>query len=205
MHASDPDKWESVARLLKADYISNAQVSARLGVTLRFVARVRKDLGIPSYSCERPWTQERFDAMTRQLRGGHLRWMGRHTDAGLPVATQTETAYRVGFRLHHGREPVGRVQGTCSRKRCVAGAHLQDRLMRQAAGEQTTGLTQDGMDLVAIRRALQGDPPYPPLKPKEKRYAFLQAHPDASLAELSERLGCSDRTISRWREKGVPS
>ncbi|TFV33144.1 hypothetical protein E4K10_30135 [Streptomyces sp. T1317-0309] len=33
--------------------------------------------------------------------------------------------------------------------------------MREAAGELPTGLTQDGMDLVAIRRALQGEPPYP--------------------------------------------
>ncbi|MEV6738614.1 hypothetical protein AB0N14_17465 [Streptomyces sp. NPDC051104] len=198
--------WEQIARLLKSEDVSNTEAAVRLGVDRRFVARVRADLGLPQY--QRPpvrWTQERFDQMTRQLRGGHRRWLGRTSPDGVPMASRDESAYRVAFRLHHGRDPVGRVEGTCTRKRCVAGGHQRDDVMRKTAPELPVGLTQNGMDLVAIRRALSGEPPYPPLKPKERRYAFRQADPDLSIAELSARLGCARRTISRWREKGVPA
>jgi hypothetical protein len=44
---------------------------------------------------------------------------------------QVETAYRLSFRWHYGREPEGNVRPTCDYPCCVAGGHLADRVIRE--------------------------------------------------------------------------
>ncbi|CAM5265656.1 Transposase IS30-like HTH domain-containing protein OS=Streptomyces fumanus OX=67302 GN=GCM10018772_04920 PE=4 SV=1 [Streptomyces fumanus] len=41
-------------------------------------------------------------------------------------------ALRVAFRLHHGRDPEGRLTRTCDQAGCVAGAHCADQRIRAA-------------------------------------------------------------------------
>lgn len=75
----------------------------------------------------------RFDERVISVDGGHLHWTGATGARGTPVVAcggQVETAYRLAFRWHYGREPVGNVRPRCGYPSCLAGAHLADRLLR---------------------------------------------------------------------------
>lgn len=209
-----PQLWESIARALKTagGPVSNETVSRQLGCARRSVAKVRADLGLQPYTVERRsgWTLADYEALTVPLRGGHRRWRGRHSSDGVPMAGRSLTAYRLAFRLHHQRPPVGWVIGTCSLKRCVAGPHLEDDVLRavraaHVPAELPTEATWRGMDIVAIRRCLRGPEPWPDLSLDEARLAFHFSDPGMSAAKLSRRLGLSAETIQRYRTKGVPS
>ncbi|MFB6963470.1 hypothetical protein ACFCYB_42685 [Streptomyces sp. NPDC056309] len=203
------EKWERVARLLKEGPISNIGAARRLHLSKEFVREVRADLGMSPYrQLRHQWTVVDFEALSVPVDGGHRRWLGRFSTSNVPMAGQSQTAYQVAFRLLHGREPVGRCEGTCTRKACVAGEHQEDDVMRAA---QPGRLSYQGMDLVAIRKALRGKPPYPPLRLEEKRMAFRLADPvlgvvaaEVPVVQLARRLGCCDQTIRRWRDEGVP-
>lgn len=221
------ERWERVARLLKAERISNGEVGRRLRVRPSFVSTVRADLGLPPYRPPRlTWTKEDFDRMTVVIEGGHRLWNGRTQRDGIPVVDNRASAYRLAFRLHYGRPAAGSVTGACSKKHCVEGAHLRDRVMRQArakvrarvqllrqvacveeAGrledlvELPSGTTWQGLDLVAIRRALRGRPPFPKLLPAERKLAARFADPEMPDAELGRRLGSRAQTAKKWRER----
>ncbi|WP_141746611.1 hypothetical protein [Streptomyces sp. LUP30] len=66
---------------------------------------------------------------------GHAHWTGPTASNQSPkvvAGEKPETAYRVAFRLHHGRQPDGPVHPACGIPRCVAGAHLMDAPLRHA-------------------------------------------------------------------------
>ncbi|MEU5834543.1 hypothetical protein ABZ820_12835 [Streptomyces diacarni] len=120
--------------------VSNVAVARHLGIHSERVRRVRAKAGVPPYprggrrAAHATWA-EAFAARTVAVRGGHLRWAGARSQHGTPVLhlrTQTQTAYRYAFQVEHGREPVGNVAPGCGYCGCVAGAHLEDRLLRQA-------------------------------------------------------------------------
>lgn len=125
--------------LLAKDDVSNLAVARQLGCDYRRVAEVRKRAGVPPYvRGRRPiyssW-EEAFTAQSEPVEGGHRRWTGTREKGGTPVVrylSSIETAYRVAFRLHHGREPVGNVTRSCLIQGCVAGEHQMDRPMREA-------------------------------------------------------------------------
>ncbi|NDK24722.1 hypothetical protein FSY75_09575 [Streptomyces sp. TR1341] len=78
--------------------------------------------------------EEAFNARTVPVEGDHLAWSGATGHRGTPVVGfqgQVETAYRLAFRWHHGREPEGNVRPKCDFPGCVAGGHLADRLIRE--------------------------------------------------------------------------
>lgn len=208
------DRWDTVARLLKSEPpMSNRAVAAQAHVGTRFVRQVRADLGLaPFVRHRRVWTVEEFERQTILIRGGHRLWRGRRSVNGSPIHGHTgRTVYRLSFRLHHGREPVGRVSRSCTRKFCVEGSHQHDEKLRDQAAaalltELPAGTTWRGMDLVAIRRALHGEaPPYPSLDEDERRFAARFAPVEMTTEELSRRLGCCSRSAKKWREEGVPS
>jgi hypothetical protein len=126
--------------LLAQDDVSNSAVAAQLGCGWRRVDEVRKRVGLPAYvRGRRPsygsWA-EAFNEQSEPVDGGHRRWTGTREKCGTPVVRYRagiQTAYRVAFRLHNGREPEGNVTRSCKIPGCVAGAHQQDRAMREAA------------------------------------------------------------------------
>ncbi|MFH8792251.1 hypothetical protein [Streptomyces sp. NPDC017941] len=97
--------------------------------------QARRDPSVPRRSRPRAATvEESFQLHTEPIDGGHLRWTG-YISHGHPTVCHrgsTYSAYRVSFRLHQGREPVGRATPTCGVEGCLAGGHLADRPMREA-------------------------------------------------------------------------
>ncbi|WP_019061777.1 hypothetical protein [Streptomyces prunicolor] len=132
---------EQILRALLAEEdVSNRAVALKLGIGDRRVDEVRKRVGLPSYvRGRRPAYGSWLEAFTEQsepVEGGHRRWTGTRERCGTPVVrhrTSIQTAYRVAFRLHNGREPEGKVSQSCEIPGCVAGEHQRDRVMREAA------------------------------------------------------------------------
>ncbi|WP_406321749.1 hypothetical protein [Streptomyces sp. NBC_00519] len=129
--------------LLDEEDVSNRAVAARLGCKYRRVEEVRKRAGLPAFVRGRRAAyaslQEAFSSQVEPVEGGHLRWKGPREKSGTPVVrwrSLLDTAYRVAFRLHYKREPVGNLTRSCGIPGCVAGEHQQDRTMREA---QTAG------------------------------------------------------------------
>ncbi|GAA3155454.1 hypothetical protein ACFQ0X_44105 [Streptomyces rectiviolaceus] len=84
----------------------------------------------------RPQTpQEAFQQQIEEVEGGHVQWTGpsHRGTPGLPWQGTTLSPLRLGFSLHHGRDPEGHVTSTCPVPLCVAGPCLKDRPMREAA------------------------------------------------------------------------
>ncbi len=104
-------------------------------------AYVKPGCGMPG--CVAPGhVEEQSDsieaALARHLQsvdGGHVRWTGSTDTHGVPVVVYQQvkgSVRRAVFRLRYGREPEGPVRAGCGVRSCVAGAHLEDRLMRAA-------------------------------------------------------------------------
>lgn len=81
--------------------------------------------------------EDAFRARAIPAAEGHVEWTGiKNSTTGTPVVqlgTLRVSAYKVAFRLEHGREPVGYLKPACGKPGCVAGAHLQDAPTREAA------------------------------------------------------------------------
>ncbi|KUN37753.1 hypothetical protein AQJ30_15845 [Streptomyces longwoodensis] len=126
--------------LLAADDVSNRAVARQLGIRDESrVARVRRQIGLPPYvRGRRPLyrsVREAFERQSEPVEGGHRRWTGTREANGTPVVRylrRIDTAYRVAFRLHYRREPVGYLSRSCNIPGCVEGAHQVDRAMREA-------------------------------------------------------------------------
>ncbi|AVV46439.1 hypothetical protein C6376_39180 [Streptomyces sp. P3] len=78
---------------------------------------------------------------TEPTSDGHARWTGPTTRAdgtGQPrlwAHNRRHTPRREAFRAHHHRAPEGPVTATCTYPGCIAGPHLADEPIRQAAAE----------------------------------------------------------------------
>lgn len=77
--------------------------------------------------------EEAFRLRVEPIDGGHVRWTGSssHTTPTLRFQNANHSPYRIAFRLHYGRDPEGPARPSCGMPHCVAGAHLEDRPMRQ--------------------------------------------------------------------------
>jgi len=129
---------EEIARALDAAGASDLGVAADLGCSPDTVARVRKKLGVPPLRRGRPVSLRTWEMAYRDrtvaVEDGHVRWCGRLAQSGTPIVVlrgKQQTAYRIAFRMKHRREPDGYVTPSCDSKGCVAGDHLEDRVMRQ--------------------------------------------------------------------------
>lgn len=116
---------------------SNTAIARELRADRVRVRRIRAELCIPVFvHTPQPLTlKQKWEANTRPD-GGHLEWTGWRNSAGVPVVRHRGfqgSAYRVAFRIHHGRVPEGQVRNVCGMPGCVAGGHLADRVMRGAA------------------------------------------------------------------------
>ncbi|WP_327123739.1 helix-turn-helix domain-containing protein [Streptomyces sp. NBC_01727] len=200
--------------------VSNLAVARELGVAPERVRRVRAKEGVPVYPRGRrgsgeSWA-EAFAARTLAVEGGHVEWTGPLSEHGTPVlrlGRAAETAYRYAFRVHHGREAEGKSGPVCGFPRCVAGAHLDDRVLREErlAKEERprvrgrmdppAGATwHRDVDLIAVERFMCGVPPVPELTEDEQRYAaVVMTQAGVGGEEIAERLGVAARTVTRWR------
>lgn len=138
--ASPRDVRPEVAAML-GDGVPETRIARELHVSAKTVAAIRQNLGLPA---PRPGSrplhatvEDAFLARAEPLDGGHVRWPGKTTPSGQPVVKhrgKTQSAYRVAFRLHYGRSPEGLVKPGCGMPGCVAGWHLEDRLVRERTG-----------------------------------------------------------------------
>ncbi|GGS81751.1 hypothetical protein [Streptomyces griseoviridis] len=118
--------------------VAHTEIARRLGVNRKTVRKLHDALGLPARRrVRRPShtsPEDAFRAHTRLSTGGHVLWTG-YADGALPIVchgTVKTPAPRIAFRLHHGRDPEGRLTRTCDMPGCVAGAHYADRLIRDA-------------------------------------------------------------------------
>lgn len=126
-----------IAELLRAG-VPQIYICRQLHVAPITVQRSREALGMPAPRCGPPDTyasvEDAFHANSEAIDGGHLRWTG-HTDTnGFPrlnFGQQRVSARQTGFRIHHGRDPHGRLSLACDMADCVAGAHLEDQQIRE--------------------------------------------------------------------------
>ncbi|MEU3945413.1 hypothetical protein [Streptomyces sp. NPDC029526] len=126
---------EEVIALLRKG-LSDKEVARQLRTNPLRVAKVRSEEGIPSFVRPRTF-EDLWAAHAVPVDGGHVRWTG-------SSAQSTPTVWLDGrnhslrplvFRAQFGREPVGPVLPGCGVPACVAGAHLEDRPMRQRTDE----------------------------------------------------------------------
>ncbi|MEV0016607.1 hypothetical protein [Streptomyces tendae] len=135
--------WETVARALQAGEpreLSDLALAVEHGCSVKLVARVRADLGLPVYERGRRPVRQSLEAVfwerSRPVPGGHREWTKQTAASGTPVLSyrgQHVTAGRVAFKIAHGREPEGQVKPNCPFPHCVEPDHQADRLMRDAA------------------------------------------------------------------------
>lgn len=129
-----------VAELLLAG-LSDSAIARELGVDANCTVRpARAALGIPKVRPGRrpaATVEDLFWRRTQPVDDGHLIWTGYRSSedaGGCPILRhggRKHTAYRIAFRLKHGRDPEGKVTPTCERDGCVAPEHTEDRLIRE--------------------------------------------------------------------------
>lgn len=73
--------------------------------------------------------EEKFEARTVRVEGGHLTWTGANYLAWKGVLLKPA---RVAFRIRTGREPVGYVRPDCGLAGCVEPTHVEDQPGRLA-------------------------------------------------------------------------
>ena len=127
-----------VAELLRAG-VPQIHICRQLHVAPGTVQRTREALGMPAPRCGPPdiytSVEDAYRSNSEATDDGHKRWTG-HTDTNghprLNFRQQRISVRQVAFRLHHGREPQGRLSIGCGMAHCVEGAHLKDHRIRAA-------------------------------------------------------------------------
>ncbi|MFG3276190.1 hypothetical protein [Streptomyces luteogriseus] len=134
-----PVSREEIATLLRRGDMTESAIARKLGVSRPTVGNVRKTIGLPTPRQGQPPTypsiEDAYRAHAVPRKDGHVEWTGLRTGGHAPMVKHCrsmESAYRVAFRLHHGRDPEGLVYPACGTEGCVAGAHVEDTVMRRA-------------------------------------------------------------------------
>ncbi|MEU9333186.1 hypothetical protein AB0D49_08470 [Streptomyces sp. NPDC048290] len=129
---------QDIAELLRAG-TPQSRICRQLHVAPRTVQRTREVLGMPAPRCGPPDTyasvEDAYRSNSHPIDGGHMRWTGPADTTGHPRLNFRQrrlSVRQVAFRLHHGREPQGRLSVGCDMPHCVAGGHLEDQQIREA-------------------------------------------------------------------------
>lgn len=134
-----------IAELLRAGH-SDHEIARRLHVCERTASQTRRALRLPTH---RPGAkpaasaEELFRSRTLPIGGGHLKWTGYRTNAGVPFFRWRKkgvTAYRFAFTLRHGRDPIGYAKPGCGYPQCVAPDHVEDQPMRDQLKTQMASI-----------------------------------------------------------------
>lgn len=116
-------------------------IHAETGIDLNTISALRKQHNIPiPDGAPGPKTRkpgrtlaEALALHTEPYGDGHARWAGPRSGHQDMVCAEGRryNARRRAFQAHHQREPDGDVTPSCTEPRCIAGAHLTDRTIRQ--------------------------------------------------------------------------
>ncbi|MEV4438217.1 helix-turn-helix domain-containing protein [Streptomyces sp. NPDC049577] len=135
---------EQIVQLLR-EGLSNHAIARELGCDRHRVGALRHELGIAPVPLQPLTLEQKWEARTRPVEGGHLEWTGeRQSTSGTPVLRYRERSYSpaaIAFRIQHGREPEGYVRADCGFKHCVAPGHVDDMSARLRTREQLRYLT----------------------------------------------------------------
>ncbi len=117
---------------------THEQIREQLGVTAAIAVRIRRKYDIPKPARQAPIRSaaETYALYAEPYGGGHVRWTG--PMAGRMPACwgdgRNHNARHISFQRHYGRAPIGYVIPTvCQQVQCLAGPHLTDTAMRNAA------------------------------------------------------------------------
>ena len=130
---------ETEIRALLTEHSDNA-IARTLGVDRAAVRRIRGEAGIPRVAALYATPEEKWQAHTRPVDGGHLEWTGERAKAtGSPVMRLREVSYSpaaIAYRIKHGRDPHGYVKADCNMPGCLAPDHVEDEAGRHRNREQ---------------------------------------------------------------------
>lgn len=132
--------YEPILQLLRTG-MNDTAVATRLGCSRPTVRKVRVRNNLPAVmrgSKPKHFSfEDAYRAHAKPGADGHMTWTGGYADVTPAVSHRhrTRSAYKIAFRLHHGRDPQGLVKPGCTQRGCVAGAHLTDAMMRRTARE----------------------------------------------------------------------
>lgn len=134
-----------IAELLNAG-LTNKAIARQLHTDEKKVSAARTALDIPRIpGGRRPASspEDLFWRRTQPVEGGHLLWTGSVNSTGAPRLThggKSYSAYRIAFRIKHGREPQGRVTPGCAVDGCVHPNCVDDRPMRERTESTFTAI-----------------------------------------------------------------
>ncbi|MEV0090404.1 hypothetical protein [Streptomyces sp. NPDC050738] len=125
--------------------LSNNRISHELRCCKTRVANLRRIYQVPAVQAQPLTLNEKWQANTREVDGGHLHWDGpRQSTSGTPVMTyrgKAHTAAAIAFRIRTSREPEGYAYAECGYHQCVAPAHVNDTAARMQVREALRHLT----------------------------------------------------------------
>lgn len=133
-----------VAELLRAGY-GDRTIARRLAVTIPSVTAARTELGLPKARGGTKAADSVEDLFWRRVKpvdGGHFEWAGNRSSRGTPVIHWNRhnlSAYRIAFRIRHGRDPEGYGHTTCDYDGCVAPDHVADSATTPRRGHHRSG------------------------------------------------------------------
>lgn len=130
-------RYPRIVAMLRAGATA-AEIKAAGAGTNTTIYKVRAILQLPGERRART-VAEALALHVHPYGDGHARWTGPTSYAdgtGQPQLWAQGRRYNPRaetFRVHHGRTPQGRIMTTCTELRCLAGAHLADQVIRDAA------------------------------------------------------------------------
>lgn len=140
-NGSDSD----IEALLRAG-LSDKQIGKQLRTNPKRAARLRAQLGLPTHETPQLTFEDRWNANTQPVDGGHLRWTGRLRDGSTPAVLhdgREASVRRIAFERLHGRPATGRVLPGCGYGPCVRPEHLEDQVMRDQLEAQYAAIFGD--------------------------------------------------------------
>ncbi|MEU9349051.1 hypothetical protein AB0D74_48425 [Streptomyces sp. NPDC048278] len=112
------------------------QIAPQVGIARPTVLRIRRTYHVPCRPTPRASRAlEPVFALHARTEGTHLLWTGpwRGRTPTLYAEGARPNARAIAFERHHGRPPQGRmtrISEACDERRCIAGAHHADDLIR---------------------------------------------------------------------------
>lgn len=138
MSKQHPNHDRIVAMVLEGK--SNHGIHAELGGCRKAIARIRREVGVDTFSRTVPVAEQLKAKVAPADADGHQLWTGALTSGGVPrmrVDKADVPVSHVIFEQRTGRQPVGQVRPDCGVKGCVAPGHLLDDTERRAVRMMT--------------------------------------------------------------------